>query len=181
LNLDKKYIDYLSESMNLAAQRDNVIFCGQAVAVDGTAIRGTLLEVPEQKLIEFPVDEDFQMGFCTGLAYGNFLPICIFPRWNFLLLATNQIVNYLDKIKELTNLFIPPKVIIRTSIGSISPMHPGIQHIGDYTEAFRLLLKNIHIEKLEDKHQIIPAYERALSRNDGVSSLLIEDANLYST
>jgi pyruvate/2-oxoglutarate/acetoin dehydrogenase E1 component len=181
LNVNRKYADYLAESMDLASKRDDVIFCGQAVAVDGTAMRNSLLGVPEQKLIEFPVDEDFQMGFCTGLAYGNYLPICIFPRWNFLLLATNQIVNYLDKIKDLTTLSVPPKVIIRTSIGAVSPMHPGTQHVGDYTEAFKLLLSSIHVEKLEDKHQIIPAYEKALNRSDGVSSLLIEDANLYAT
>ena len=31
------------------------------------------------------------------------IPVSIFPRWNFLLLAINQLVNHLDKLNEMTN------------------------------------------------------------------------------
>jgi len=39
-----------------------------------------------------------------------------FPRWNFLVLALNQLVSHLVKLQEITQTR-PPKVIIRTSIG----------------------------------------------------------------
>lgn len=178
---DKTYKELIAESMNMIAIMNNTIFCGQAVTVEGTAMRGTLLDVPTDRLIEFPVDEDFQMGFCTGLAVSGYLPVCIFPRWNFLLVATNQIVNYLDKLKDLTKMDPPPKVIIRTAIGSKVPLNPGIQHTGDYTEAFRLLVDNINIVKLDDKSQIKSEYLKAATREDGVSTILVEHSDLYNS
>jgi len=178
---DKTYKDLITESMEMIASLDNSIFCGQAVSVEGTAMRSTLINVPTDKLIEFPVDEDFQMGFCTGMAISGFLPVCIFPRWNFLLVATNQIVNYLDKLSELTRLNPPPKVIIRTAVGSILPLNPGIQHTGDYTDAFKILVNNINIVRLDDKSQIKSEYVKAVTRNDGVSTILVEHSDLYNS
>jgi pyruvate/2-oxoglutarate/acetoin dehydrogenase E1 component len=176
----ENYFDYLSRAMTLLASAEKTIFCGQAVAVEGTAMRKSLLGVPESKLIEFPVDEDFQMGFATGLSFAGYLPICIFPRFDFLLVATNQIVNYLDKLGEVGRFSIPPKVIIRTSVGSKHPLDPGPQHIGDYTDAFKLLLKNVEVILLDKKEKILPSYERAQLRQDGVSTLIIEYGDYYN-
>lgn len=39
-----------------------------------------------------------------------------FPRWNFIVLTLNQLVNHLVKLQEITQTR-PPKVIIRKSIG----------------------------------------------------------------
>ena len=97
-----RYMDEITRSMDYLASHDNTVFLGQAVAVAGTAMRNTLLNVKEKKLIELPVEEEFQLGLSIGLSLNRRIPICIFPRWNFLLLATNQIVNHLDKLKEFT-------------------------------------------------------------------------------
>jgi pyruvate/2-oxoglutarate/acetoin dehydrogenase E1 component len=175
------YKELLTEAMDTIALKEGSVFCGQAVAVEGTALRGTLLNIPQNKLIEFPVDEDFQMGFCIGLAYSGLLPVCIFPRWNFLLAATNQIVNYLDKLKDLSKLSTPPKVIIRTAIGSKVPLNPGVQHIGDYTHQFKSLLNNVAVIRLDSKSQIKSEYEKAVDRNDGVSTILVEHTDLYNS
>jgi pyruvate/2-oxoglutarate/acetoin dehydrogenase E1 component len=101
-----KYMDELTRSMEYLGKFDNTIFIGQSVEVAGTAMRNTLLNIDDNKLVEMPVDEDFQMGLATGMALTGLIPISIFPRWNFLLLATNQIVNHLDKLKEITNFFV---------------------------------------------------------------------------
>lgn len=167
--------------MQIAASYEEVVFCGQAVAYDGTAMRNTLIGIPQKKLIEFPVDEDFQMGFCNGLALASFVPVCIFPRWNFLLLATNQLINYLDKVESLTKFQIQPKVIIRTAIGSEQPLNPGIQHIGDYTEAFKLMLKNINVVTLTHKDMILKEYETALEPKNRKPTILIEHIDLYNS
>jgi pyruvate/2-oxoglutarate/acetoin dehydrogenase E1 component len=127
------YMNELIRSMDYLAEQSNTVFLGQAVAVAGTAMRNTLLNVKEDKLIELPVEEEFQLGLSIGLSLNQKIPICIFPRWNFLLLATNQIVNHLDKLKDLTQVQNPGKVIIRTGIGSENPLHPGPQHTGDFT------------------------------------------------
>jgi pyruvate/2-oxoglutarate/acetoin dehydrogenase E1 component len=178
-----KYKDALTNAMDLVGARTDTVFLGQAVAVGGTAMSTTLKNIHVSKLIELPVEEEFQMGLANGLAMSGLVPICIFPRWNFLLLAVNQIVNHLDKFQEMgviSNKF-KPKVIIRTGIGSMYPLDPGPQHTGDFTSAFKLLCKNIEIVRLDHGSQIVPQYERALERTDGVSTLLIEWSDNYET
>ena len=68
-----------------------------------------------------------QMGMTLGLAMDGNIPISIFPRWNFLLLGINQLVNHLDKISVMSNDKFKAKAIIRTSIGSQRPLHPQHQ------------------------------------------------------
>lgn len=175
------YISEIRRSMEYLGSKQNTVFIGQAVAVPGTAMRNTLINIEESKLIEFPVDEDVQMGFSIGMALTGRIPISIFPRWNFLLLATNQIVNHLDKIKEMTCLKTPPKLIIRTGVGSEKPLHPGPQHTGDFTNAFRLMCKNINVVRLEDPNLIFDEYHHAYHRLDGVSTLFVEIMDLYNS
>ena len=172
------YRDELVRAMTFLSQIENSIFIGQAVAVPGTAMFGTLENVPMEKRLEFPVEEDFQMGVSTGLAMQGRLPVSIFPRWNFLILAANQLVNHLDKLTEMTRI-MPPKVIIRTSIGSERPLHPGPQHTGDWTTAFRVLAPNVEVVRLDEAEQIFPAYKLAAERTDGKSSLLVEWGDFY--
>jgi pyruvate/2-oxoglutarate/acetoin dehydrogenase E1 component len=175
-----QYMDELSRAMTYLGQQENPVFIGQSVEVAGTAMRNTLLEVSAEKLIELPVEEDFQMGIAIGMALSGLVPVSIFPRWNFLLLATNQIVNHLDKLKELTQLDTPGKVIIRTGIGSENPLHPGPQHTGDFTEAFRLMCPHLNIVRLDSKEMIFDEYKKAYERKDGVSSILIEWSDKYN-
>jgi pyruvate/2-oxoglutarate/acetoin dehydrogenase E1 component len=166
--------------MDEISKADTSIFIGQAVAASGTAMRNTLANIPQHKLIEFPVDEDVQMGFSIGLALTGLIPISIFPRWNFLLLATNQIVNHLDKMRELAGSKSPAKLIIRTGIGSEKPLHPGPQHTGDYTAAFKLMCPNINIVKLDDPLKIYDQFMQAYSRTDGISTLFVEQMDSYN-
>jgi len=174
------YQEALTSAMKLLAANEQVVFLGQSVAVSGTAMRTTLEHVSNQQLIELPVDEDFQMGMATGMALAGFIPVSVFPRWNFLLLATNQIVNHLDKLGELSRLSPAPKAIIRTGIGSENPLNPGSQHTGDFTDAFRLMCPNINIVRLDNVSMIVPEYEKALLRNDGVSTILVEWGDKYA-
>jgi len=175
-----RYMDELTRAMELMGSHSDTIFMGQSVEVAGTAMRNTLLNVDESKLLELPVEEDFQLGLSIGMALSGMVTISIFPRWNFLLLATNQIVNHLDKLKDLTQSESPGKVIIRTGIGSKKPLHPGPQHTGDFTEAFKLMCPNINVVRLDSADSIFDEYQKAYDRTDGVSSLLIEWSDKYN-
>ncbi len=175
-----KYFDELKRSMEFLAGDPRTLFLGQAVAVPGTAMSNTLKGVDPQKLVELPVNEDLQMGMCNGLALAGYVPVSVFPRWNFLLLAANQIVNHLDKFQVMSNGGYRPKLIIRTGIGSERPLHPQHQHVGDFTEAFRHMCTTIEVIRLDEPDQIFPAYERALLREDGKSTLLVEWGDYYS-
>lgn len=173
-----KYFDELKRSMNYLAKNPNTIFIGQAVTYEGTAMTNTLKDVPGRKKLELPVCEDMQMGITNGLALSGKIPISIFPRWNFLILATSQIVNHLDKIPEMSN--FKTKVIVRTAIGSERPLNPQKQHTGDFTDGFRLLCKNIEIIRLNEPNQIFQAYKKALNRKDGKSTILVEWGDYYN-
>jgi pyruvate/2-oxoglutarate/acetoin dehydrogenase E1 component len=174
-----KYLDEITRSMEFLGGFENTIFLGQAVEVAGTAMRNTLLNISPSKLVEMPVEEDFQMGLAIGMSIAGLVPISIFPRWNFLLLATNQIVNHLDKLGEITKGSITPKTIIRTGIGSVNPLNPGPQHTGDYTDAFKLMCTNLNVVRLDDASMIFNEYQLAYERTDGVSTLLIEWSDKY--
>jgi pyruvate/2-oxoglutarate/acetoin dehydrogenase E1 component len=175
-----KYFDELLRAMDFLGSQNDTVFMGQSVEVAGTAMRNTLVNIESAKLLELPVEEDFQLGLSIGIALNGFIPISIFPRWNFLLLATNQIVNHLDKLKDLTQVKDPGKVIIRTGIGSVNPLHPGPQHTGDFTEAFKLLCPQINVVRLDTSEMIFSEYQKAYERSDGVSSLLIEWSDKYN-
>ena len=175
-----KYFDEMVRAMEWLAKDARVQFLGQAVACPGTAMTNTLKTVPREKLTELPVCEELQMGMCTGLALNGFVPVSIYPRWNFLLLAVNQVVNHLDKFFLMSNNGYLPKVIIRTGIGSERPLHPQHQHVGDFTEAFRLMCKNIEVIRLEEAADIFPAYQRALQREDGKSTIVVEYGDYYN-
>jgi pyruvate/2-oxoglutarate/acetoin dehydrogenase E1 component len=173
-----KYFDEMCRAMEFLAQDQRTIFLGQAVAVPGTAMSNTLKNVAKEKLLEMPVTEEMQMGISTGLALGGHVPVSIYPRWNFLLLSVNQIVNHLDKLPIISD--YRPKVIIRTGIGSERPLHPQFQHVGDFTDAFRLMCKTIEVIRLDEPEMIFPAYEKALTRTDGKSTIIVEYGDYYN-
>lgn len=166
--------------MDFLAQDSQTIFIGQAVAVPGTAMTNTLKDVPRDKLIELPVAEEMQMGMTTGLALTGAVPISVFPRWNFLICAMSQLINHLDKLDVMSNGRYKAKCIIRTGIGSQRPLHPQHQHIGDYTEAVRLMCSTIEVIRLDEPSDIFPAYEKALLREDGRSTLVVEYGDYFN-
>jgi pyruvate/2-oxoglutarate/acetoin dehydrogenase E1 component len=175
-----KYFDELKRSMDFLAQDPRTVFLGQAVAVPGTAMSNTLKEVPSHRLIELPVAEEMQMGMTTGLALTGLIPVSVFPRWNFLILAINQLVNHLDKIQVMSNGGYKTKAIIRTGVGSQRPLHPQHQHVGDFTEAIRMMCGTVEIIRLEEPKDVFPAYERALLREDGHSTVIVEYGDYYN-
>lgn len=175
-----KYFDELKRSMDWLGEKPDTLFLGQAVEYAGTGMTNTLKDVNKSKLLEMPVNEDMQMGMSLGMALNGTIPVSIYPRWNFLVLAANQIVNHLDKIKIMSNGGYTPKVIIRVGIGSQRPLHPQHQHIADFTAGFRAMCETIDIIRLEEPNQIFEAYQYAYNRTDGRSTILVEYGDYYN-
>jgi len=173
------YFETLVKAMDILSEHEKTVFIGQSVVWDGHALFKTMVNVPMEKRIEMPVIEDSQMGFSTGLALEGFITISIYPRWDFLILATNQMVNHLDKIPIVGHGMLKPKVIIRVSAASRLPLDPGPQHCQDHTAAFKVMFKTVEVIDLLHKDEILPAYDRALNRTDGRSTLLVEHSDLY--
>lgn len=175
-----RYKEQLIKSMNWLGEKQDTIFIGQAVAFSGHAISGTLGGVPEFKRYELPVMEEMQMGMSTGLALEGFVPITIYPRFDFLILSCNQLVNHLDKMREMSKGTKTPRVIIRVSIGAKKPLNAGVQHTQNHTEAFKKMLTEVNVVVLEEPFQIFPAFQYAYQRQDSKSTLLIEYGEYYS-
>lgn len=145
--------------MSMLAADPRTVFVGQAVGYRGQRAHATFRDVPAERRIEMPVAEDFQMGFCTGLALTGAIPVSFFPRWDFLLLAANQLVNHLDKLQTMG---WTPQVIIRTAVGASRPLDPGPQHVQNHTEAFRRMLTTVSIFDIASASDVVPAYRAAI-------------------
>ena len=154
----------INAAMLMFAAQPHSLFIGQGVAYDGVAMFRDLEGVPMEQRLELPVCEELQMGMGTGLALQGILPISIYPRFDFLILALNQLVNHLDKISYMSRGDFQPKVIIRTKVGSKWPLNAGPQHTQDHTEAVRLMLTTVAVEKITKPEQILPVYEAAIAR-----------------
>lgn len=164
----------VNDAMRMLAKDPRTVFVGQSVRYDGAAIFHSLEGVPMEKRLEFPVVENLQLGYCTGLSLTGKLPICIYPRMDFMLLAMDQLVNHLDK---LTLYGWKPKVIIRCRVGQKTKdgvlMDAGPQHTQNYTTAFRSMLKTVCVMEVMDAIEVKRAYENALAIKG--SSLIVEN------
>lgn len=169
-----EYFESLCTAMKMLSD-NSATFIGQSVKFPGTAMFSTLRDVPLEQRLEFPVAENFQQGFCTGIAMAGGLPVCMYPRINFFLEALPQLIQHLDKIPLFSD--YRPKVIIRTSVATKNPLDPGHQHIGDYSDAIAAMLSTVRVVKLEKWENIIPAYKEAMEF-DG-STLLVEYVEKY--
>lgn len=173
------YVEALTEAMTILAEDPRTVFLGQAVEYPGTAMFQTLKNVPMDKRHEMPVAEDMQMGVSIGLSLAGYIPISIYPRWNFLLLAANQLVNHLDKLPLYSRGGYWPKVIVRTAVPSVTPLNPQAQHVGDFTEAFRDMCATVQIVELDRPEHIVGAYTTALDYHG--STIIVERIDDYET
>ena len=166
--------------MEWLAQQPKTMFLGQTVAGPGTFMFSTLKDIPAEKTLEMPINESFQMQFTLGMALAGYIPISVYPRQNFLLLATADMVNMLDKVPAISDQKLVPRVIIRVASGPDAPIHPGHQHVGNFAEGFRKMFTWIDVVEVNEPEDIFPAYKHALEREDNRSTLIIEHGNFYN-
>lgn len=172
------YFNELCSAMGMLAREPNTIFLGQGVADHGgTTMSATFRDVPLERRLEMPVAEELQMGMAIGMAIEGFLPICVFPRWNFVLRAADQLVNHLDRLPLYSDGGYKPRVIIRTAVPSTSPFNPGPQHDDDFTEAFRGMLRTVEIVSLNTTEHIFESYAWAAQVDHSV--ILVERTEKY--
>jgi len=160
--------------MLMLAKQPGCLFLGQGVACDGVATFNDFEGVPMSQRIECPVAEELQLGMGIGLAMQGFLPVLIYPRMDFLLRAMDQLVNHLDKIEAMSCGQWNPKVIIRTKVGSKTPLDAGPQHTQDHTDVLRRMLTSVCVMRVVDLRidHVLGVYKNALSVPE--SALVVE-------
>ena len=172
-----KYKEEVQKGMDLLASHPKAIFMGQAVEYKGTALTHQVKEYPSEKLLELPVSEEMQAGVALGMALEGYLPISLYPRMDFIILAMNRIVNHLDKWESMSQGGSTPKVVMKAVVGSQYPLDPGHQHKANHTEAFKKMVSNIDVVELLYPEQILPAYEKVFTSKR--SALIVEHGDLY--
>jgi len=171
------YKEEVFKGMKLLGSNPKTIFIGQAVEYKGTALTHQVKNFEKEKLLELPVAEEFQAGLALGLALEGYIPVSMYPRMNFIILAMNQIVNHLDKWEAMSMGQSRPKIIMKAVVGSQYPLDPGHQHKANFTQAFRSSCTNIDIVELLYPEEVVPAYQAALDSER--STLIIEHGDLY--
>jgi pyruvate/2-oxoglutarate/acetoin dehydrogenase E1 component len=171
-----QYKDALTNAMTELGKKDNTIFIGQQILWHGNPMSATIINVPKEKMIEVPVMEESQMGISLGLAMTGKFVISFYPRWDFLISATNQLINNVDKLEAISGNW-RPNIIIRIGKGSTKPLDPGFQHKGNYIEGFSKMLKYSNIYDLRNSDQIENAYKEAYEK--GGVNLIVEYPELY--
>jgi pyruvate/2-oxoglutarate/acetoin dehydrogenase E1 component len=169
------YKDELTKSMTWLAEQNNVIFIGQQIVYAGNPMSTTLTNVPKDLMIEVPVMEETQMGMSLGLAMTGKTVVTFYPRWDFIILAVNQLVNHIDKYKLMTGK--QANIIIRLGKGSDKPLDPGHQHKGNYLEQFKAMCPNITFWDLKNKDDIFESYLSAY-KHQGVH-VMVEYPEMY--
>lgn len=169
------YKDALTEAMTELATLDNVVFLGQQIVFAGNPMSTTLGNVPKDKMVELPVMEESQMGMTLGVAMTGKTVISFYPRWDFIILAANQLINHIDKYKLMTG--HDAHILIRLGKGSDKPLDPGHQHKGNYYKEFESMCPNINFYNLTTTESILPSYRKAI-KNTGIH-LLVEYPELY--
>ena len=176
-----KYKDELIRAMKWLGEQEDTVFLGQACKVSGHAISSTLVDVPEDKRIELPVFEETQLGISTGMALEGYVPITMYPRFDFFILACNQLVNHLDKMRDMSKGEMTPRVIMRVAVGSKNPIDAGPQHTQDHTEAMKKMLTDVNVVELTEPEQVFSAFQDAYTRPDKRSTLIVEYGEYYAT
>ena len=171
------YLDEIKKSMNLLADNDYYII-GQNTIFGGASMTHTITHIPKERKIELPVAEEMQAGIGTGMSLEGLNVCSIYPRFDFFILALNQIINHLDKAEKMSSGQFKPRQIFRVCVGSVKPMMPGPQHCQNYTEALRKMVTNIEVRELLKAEDVYKAYEEAV--NSDKSYIIVEHSDLYN-
>jgi pyruvate/2-oxoglutarate/acetoin dehydrogenase E1 component len=169
------YKDALLNAMTFLGEQDNTIFIGQQIVYAGNPMSTTLTNVSKDKMIELPVMEETQMGMSLGLAMCGKTVVSFYPRWDFIISASNQLINHVDKYELMTGK--QANILIRLGKGSDNPLDPGYQHKGNYLNEFKTMCTNIRFHNLIDHRIIVDTYLTAYKQ--GGVHVLVEYPEMY--
>ena len=167
------------EELHRLSTLDCTVFLGENV-INSKRIYGTLENVPLNKCIEMPIAENLIAGTAIGLSLAGFLPICIFQRMDFMLIAADAIINHACLYSKMTNHQVSCGVIFRTILASPlnEKFYVGHQHSKDFSYIFEPYMKVIKIPETSPKEAYTTAYKYATR---GQPILIVESYESFNT
>lgn len=147
----------------------NTVFLGENIINSGR-IYGTLNEVPIKSCLEMPVAENLIAGTALGLAIAGYIPVCIFQRMDFMLIAADSIINHACMFPRMSGGSVGCGIIFRTIKANLNDrFYVGHQHSKDLSHVFEPYLPTLQFKGSE-------TYRIALGRaREGEPTLVVED------
>lgn len=151
--------DKITKAMFELGKRDDTYFIGYNLAY-GSKCYGTMNDVPRDKILEMPIAEYLMTGIACGMSMVELQPVLVFERHDFTLMAMDQLKNHIDMIPRMSGGQFKLPLLIRSIVGSKTPLHPGPQHCQDYTNVFRGMFDTIKII------EVTPSYSHEIYLRD---------------
>jgi len=174
------YRDALNLALKEEMRRDpSVVLWGEDVALyEGSfkVTRGLLAEFGEERIKDTPISENTIIGVAVGAAMGGLRPVAELMTVNFALLAMDQIINHMAKIRSMFGgqTFLP--MTVRMPGGGGSQL--GAQHSQSLESYF------MHCPGLKVAYPATPADAKGLLKSairDNNPVIFLEHELLYNS
>jgi pyruvate dehydrogenase E1 component beta subunit len=174
------YRDALNLALKEEMRRDpSVVVWGEDVALyEGSfkVTRGLLAEFGEQRVKDTPISENTIIGVAVGAAMGGLRPVAELMTVNFALLAMDQIINHMAKVRSMFGgqTFLP--MTVRMPGGGGSQL--GAQHSQSLETYF------MHCPGLRIAYPATPADAKGLLKTairDNNPTIFLEHELLYNS
>jgi len=110
--------DAIREAIDQAMINDSRVFAIGLDADDQFGVFGSMLNLTHpERVIGTPISENAMTGVALGAALNGLRPICIHLRVDFMVLALDQIVNYIAKWRYMTRGQVKVPIVLRAVIG----------------------------------------------------------------
>jgi pyruvate dehydrogenase E1 component beta subunit len=120
------YRDALNLALKEELRRDpSIVVWGEDVALyEGSfkVTRGLLAEFGEERILDTPISENSIIGVSIGAAMGGLRPVAELMTVNFALLAMDQIVNHMAKIRYMFGGQVTLPIVVRAPGGGGSQL-----------------------------------------------------------
>lgn len=172
------YKQSITRAMDDMAADPKTLFVGYGLN-SGRAM-GTLVNVPSEQLIEFPVAEGLMMSAAIGMSLMGFRPVVYLERMDFLMNAMDALVNHLNAAQTLSHGEFSPALIIRATVGNRQkPNFTGQVHTQDFKDGLLDMVGNLRIRILSCGEEVAHKYKMAKEKQClGESQLLVEYKDL---
>jgi pyruvate dehydrogenase E1 component beta subunit len=174
------YRDALNLALREEMRRDpSVVIWGEDVAFyEGSfkVTRGLLTEFGEDRVKDTPISENTIVGVAVGAAMGGLRPIAELMTVNFALLAMDQIINHMSKIRYMFGGQVNLPMVIRAPGGGGSQL--AAQH-SQSLETFFMHAPGMHVVVPSTPADAKGLLKSAIRDNNPV--MFLEHELLYNT
>ena len=174
------YRDALNLALKEEMRRDpSVVVWGEDVALyEGSfkVTRGLLAEFGEERVLDTPISENTIVGVAVGAAMGGLRPVAELMTVNFALLAMDQIINHMTKIRYMFGGQVNLPMVIRAPGGGGSQL--AAQH-SQSLETFFMHAPGMHVAYPATPADVKGLLKSAIRDNNPV--MFLEHELLYNS